>query len=326
MNPNRLSTRVGLFVLMSLLLLGALVLSFSKGLSLFHSNYTLVLETANVGGMKVQAAVLLGGLRVGSVSGMSLGADGKTILLQLKIQKGFVIRKDARFSIEQSGFLGDQHVAIYPNTLAAEALADGAIVRCEEPFNLQEAARAATGFIQKVDQTAKKLHDLVDRIDRTVLQETTLTNLSQTLSNFKLLSERTLRIADRVEGVIASNSPPISSTITNLLRFAESMERLGSNVNVTVVENRDDLATALKHVQSASKALSDIAHDLQAGEGMAGSLLKDLELKQAWKETVVNFSVLSSNLSHYGLLFKPKPTKKESSTPSSGRGAAGLTR
>ena len=40
---------------------------------------------------------------------------------------------------------------------------NGADVECEAPFNLQEIARAAAGFIQRIDETAKKLDAAVTR-------------------------------------------------------------------------------------------------------------------------------------------------------------------
>ncbi|MBM3848210.1 MAG: MCE family protein [Verrucomicrobia bacterium] len=326
MKPPSIALRVGLFAFVALVLLAVLTISFSKGLSLGKSARELILETSNAGGMKEQAGVLLGGLKVGVVQEMSIGSDGKTVELRLKIQKDFVIRRDARFAIEQSGFLGDQHVAIYPASLTAEALADGARVRCEEPFNLQDAAKAATGFIQKVDQTARKLNELVDRIDRTVLHENTLSNLNLTLANFRLLSERTLQIADRVDTVIATNTPPLSTAVTNLMRFAENLERLGSNVNAAVAENRDELSSALQHMDDASKAIKSIAEDLESGEGIAGSLLKDAEMQAAWRSTVLNLSVLSSNLARYGILHKPRAPKPDSSKSDFGRGASNLKR
>ena len=64
---------------------------------------------------------------------------------RLKIDSRYPLRQDARFVIEQSGFLGDQHVAIYPQSTTTPLLEPGSEVPCEQPFNLQEAARSATG-------------------------------------------------------------------------------------------------------------------------------------------------------------------------------------
>ena len=69
MSPKRLEWKVGLFVLVCLVLLGVLVLNFSKGLTFFTPTYTLHLKTANVGGIKREASVLMAGVQVGNFRG-----------------------------------------------------------------------------------------------------------------------------------------------------------------------------------------------------------------------------------------------------------------
>jgi hypothetical protein len=95
-------------------LLAVLLIQFSKGTSLFRGTYELRLHAVNVGGLKQRAGVLLAGVQVGSVSDIQLADDGKSVTILLKIYKDYKIYHDARFVIEQSGFLGDQYVSVIP--------------------------------------------------------------------------------------------------------------------------------------------------------------------------------------------------------------------
>jgi phospholipid/cholesterol/gamma-HCH transport system substrate-binding protein len=156
----------------------ALLMQFSKGTSLFRGTYELRLHAGNVGGLKQRAGVLLAGVQVGGVSSILLAEDGKSVTILLNIYQGCKIYRDARFIIEQSGFLGDQYVSIIPTENKDRLLANGDEVNCQEPFNLQEVARSASGFIQRIDDTAKKLDDSVTDLRRVVLNEQTLTNFS----------------------------------------------------------------------------------------------------------------------------------------------------
>ena len=81
MSNSRLEWRVGLFVLVGLLLLAALLIQFSKGAAFFRSTYTIILRSENVGGLKPRADVLMSGVRVGSVTAIDLAPDGKTVLI-----------------------------------------------------------------------------------------------------------------------------------------------------------------------------------------------------------------------------------------------------
>ena len=101
-------------MLIGLALLAVLLIQFSKGTSIFRGTYELRLHAANVGGLKPRAGVLLAGVQVGSVSDIQLADDGKSVTIFLRIYKNCKIYHDARFVIEQSGFLGDQYVSVIP--------------------------------------------------------------------------------------------------------------------------------------------------------------------------------------------------------------------
>src|SRR5271154_5535219 len=103
MDKSRLQIKVGLFVFIGLVLLAIVLIQFSKSTSLFRGTYQLRLDAVNVGGLKERA-----GVQVGTVSHIQLAEDGKSVVITLLIYKDFKIYHDARFVIEQSGFLGDQ--------------------------------------------------------------------------------------------------------------------------------------------------------------------------------------------------------------------------
>src|SRR5947209_9090573 len=107
MSKSRLEWRVGVFVLIGLVLLAGLIINFSKG-GHFGPKYTIVMRAANVGGLKKKASVLMSGVQIGVVRDIRLGPQGTNVSIFLTIYNEYRIHKDARFLIEQSGFLGDQ--------------------------------------------------------------------------------------------------------------------------------------------------------------------------------------------------------------------------
>src|ERR1051325_5978661 len=157
MSESRLSLRVGAFVVVTIVLLAVLVLVFSKGMTFYTPTYSLKLRADNVGGLKARSSVLVSGVAVGSVAGTDLSRDGLGVIIHLRIHQRYNIRNNSRFSIEQIGFLGDQFVAISPGTNAAPFLKDGDEVRCDEPFNIQDAARAALGTVSRIDEAVALL-------------------------------------------------------------------------------------------------------------------------------------------------------------------------
>jgi phospholipid/cholesterol/gamma-HCH transport system substrate-binding protein len=319
MSESRSHATVGVFVVGCLILLGLLLLAFNKGAGVFAATYTLRLRTGDVGGLKARSAVLMAGVPVGHVTRAELDPDGRGVTVLLKLHKRHPIHRDAKFVIEQIGLLGDQFVVIQPGANAGPLLKDGDEVRCEPPFNLQELARSTVGFIQRVDQMARTLNEALTRVNTLVLNESTLTNFTTGIGNFRRLSDRALGLADNLDRLLSSNAPPVSVSVSNFARFSDDLNRLAGDLRQTVSENRGELQTAMKNLEQSSQSLNELARDLQAGRGVAGSLLKDATLQANFSNTLAHLSVASSNLARYGLLYKPKPPKetdRKSTSPS----------
>jgi phospholipid/cholesterol/gamma-HCH transport system substrate-binding protein len=311
--------KVGLFVLVGLVLLGGLALQFSKGTTFFRPTYTIKLRTANVGGLKLRSQVLMAGVQIGTVSDIRLAPGGTNVTIFLRLLSQFEIHRDARFLIEQSGFLGDQYVAILPTHNAGELFQDGDIAETEPPFNMQEVARSAAGFIQRVDQTAEKLNDAISDVRRLVLNEQTLTNLSTAVVNMRVVSERALSTVDTLDALVASNSPALANSGSNLVMFSEQMKQFAGALSGVLATNREGINAAVKNIESSTVVLKTVMDELQAGKGLAGNLLKNEQLAATVSQIADNLSVTSSNLNRLGLwgvLWQHKPPRTNASAHS----------
>src|SRR6058998_694716 len=221
MNETRFALKVGIFVALGIILVAALLLVFSKGLNLFTPTYELRLRSNTVGGLKNRASVLLNGVSIGNVFGTEVAADGRGVIILVHISKRYAIHADARFAVEQIGFLGDQYIAIYSQENKGAILQPGDEVTVDEPLNIERTVRSATALIQRVDQTLKVFNEAVLRVDRTVLSEHTLTNLAGALDQFRLISDKAALMAEHVGKLIDTNGPSVSISISNMVRFSE---------------------------------------------------------------------------------------------------------
>jgi phospholipid/cholesterol/gamma-HCH transport system substrate-binding protein len=287
MSQTRHEWKVGLWVLSGIVLLMCLLVLFSKGFS-FTPTYTLQLKAASSGILKRRAPVAIAGVPIGWISDIRLAPDSKSVTMVLKIQSAQEIRSDARFVIEASGFLGDQFITVIPVDNSGTKLKDGDTVTAEAPFDLQEVARSAQKFILHWDDTAKQVNSIIQQINRQVLNENTLSNLTASVAALHEFSEEALVVADNLHELVQTNAAPI--------------------------------AAAVQNIQATTTTLSNLVADVQAGRGTAGILLKDDAIANNLKEVSANLSATSSNLAHYGLwhvLWKPSlPT---SNTTASGK-------
>ena len=316
MENSKLELKVGLFVFIGLVLLALLLVQFSKGTSLFRSTITLQLRTENVGGLKQRSGVLLSGVQVGSVNDIILATNGKSVTVFLKIYKDFPIHSDARFVIEQAGFLGDQFVSIIPTENQGEILGDGAEVFCDVPFNLQEVARNAAGFIKRIDETAKKLDASVADLQARVLNAETLANFGTSITNLRLFTEQAVDTVHNINVLVGTNTAQINTAVSNAMVFSADLTRLADSAQNVLDTNSVNIAIATKNIDDATATFKQLAADLQAGKGLAGTVLQNQELATNMQAIAANLSVTTSNLNRaglWGILWSHKPPGTNSS-------------
>ena len=328
MSKAKLELKIGVFVLVGLVLLGLLLVNFSKGASVFAPTYDLHLRTSNIGGLIPGAKVVLAGVPIGSVARLELDQSGRTVVAVLRIYSKYPIHGDASFFIEQAGFLGDQYVFVRAEKNEKPLLVDGTEVTCQEPFNIQEAARSAQGLIIRVDGMVKQINTAVDRVDKTLLSAETLGSLTTTITNMRTVSEKTMLAVTRIEQLIDTNTPTLTrsvnnvadfseklSAVTNLVEFTQRLNKAADELRLTVSENRGDIREAVKNIEDATASVKNLMADFEAGKGLAGSVFRDEQLRSQFGQIVTNMSILSSNISRFGLLYKPKVNKSTENRP-----------
>lgn len=301
MEKSRLETKVGLFILIGLLLMVLLMVWFSKGASLFRRTYILKLQTANIGGLKPQSSVFLAGVAVGSVQHIELDPSGTNVTAYLEIYQDHPIYHDARFVIEMSGFLGDQYVSVIPTANQPPQLTNGQVVECEAPFNLQEVARGAAGFVQRLDDTAKKLDSSVTDLRAQVLNAQVLANFGTSITNLRNFTEQALDTVHDIHGMIDTNSGQIGVLMSNVVLFSAQLNQLGNSASNLLATNGDNLTAATKNIQDLTVSAQDIVKDIQVGKGLAGTLLADNQTTTNVQLLAANLSIASSNLNRFGL-------------------------
>lgn len=323
MENSSLARKVGLFGFVGLVLIGLLLVNFSRGAAFWKPRYEITVRAEGVGGLKPGAFVMMSGVPVGTVEHLTLNEDGRKVLIECAIEAHFKIHADARFEIEQSGFLGDQYVSVTPTGNRAPELRDGGSVDAAKPFNMNEAVRSAVSLMQRLEGAATKLDGAVGRVDKGIFSDATIANLTNTIANARRVSERADSALRSVEELIQSNTPAIQGSVDNvrlfsgrLNEFASRLDALTvqlsgviSNADSVIISNRTDLHYIVANVKDVTADLKGLTGDLQNGRGAAGAFLKDPAMQDRLRDMMGNFTVLSSNLSANGIFWKPRTVK-----------------
>jgi phospholipid/cholesterol/gamma-HCH transport system substrate-binding protein len=312
-----LEWKVGLFALVGLVLLAVLMIAFYKGANVFRPAYNIRLKTANVAGLREKCDVMISGVRVGTVSDVQLAPDGKTVTITLHIYSTYKLYKDAKFAIETAGFLGDKYVAIRPAQNSGEQFKDGDEAEAQPAFDFQEVARSASGFVTRIDETAKRLNDTISDVRKYVLNEETLTNLAVAADNLRETSERAVVAMNNVNDLLATNGPALSTAGTNLVYFSERLSQFAGSLSEVLATNGPGINEAVKNIESSTLVLKNILEDVNAGKGLAGNMLRNQDLAENVSNITDNLSVTTSNLNRlglWGIMWKHKPPKSETTT------------
>lgn len=316
MSQSRIEIKVGIFVFLGLLLLGGLTLLFSRSTAFYKDYYELRLTSANVGGIKSGAKVLMRGVPVGNVKGTQLNEGGKSVTIYLRIESQYKLYNDARFEIETAGFLGDQFIAIYPTADLGYVLTNHADVVAREPFNMQEAVAVATEMLMKISQTTTNLNAAVSDVRRLVLTEQKLGSLGASLERFSAVAAEAESAARNLNALVASNTQPVAAAVSNfnesvnnLNEFTAQLPALANSLGSLVRSNEADIHQAVLNLETSSASLTNLLTDLQNGRGVAGRILRDEALAVNLSAIAQNLSVTTSNLNTrgiWGIMWKQK--------------------
>jgi phospholipid/cholesterol/gamma-HCH transport system substrate-binding protein len=324
MKDSRIELKVGLFVAVGLVLLALLVLEFNKGFTMFN-HYTLYLRLPNAAGIKRNADVMMAGVPIGEVADLKLEEpEDRTVLLTVKIDSAYKIRTNASIHVDALGFLGDQYIEVTPSTnVQAGFWKDGDTVVGEAPFNMQEAVRSVSGLVDTAKKTANDIDQMFIRINKTFLNDETLTNfltnLTATLSNADVMTRGAVTVIQDAQILLHTNTNAFNATVSNLVAASAKLDTVADKVDSLIATNRDKVNEAIQNLRDTSASARQIAADLQAGKGMAGTLLKDSQMQADTKSLVSNANATAAsintfftNLDQYGLwhmLWKQKPAK-----------------
>jgi phospholipid/cholesterol/gamma-HCH transport system substrate-binding protein len=308
---TRTEIKVGLFVLVALAFAALVIILFNKSAGPLTPTYDVKLKADNVAGVYLGSSVLMAGVRVGYVKQIELVTSEGTTLITVRLLKKYPIRTNSRFVIRTSGFLGDQYVAVIqgPNTTSEVFQDNAGPVPLEGSFDLGEATKTAAGLLVRVTDMVGQLSNAVQRVDATLLTPQTLNSLTQMVGNLYGVSDRTLSVIGKVEGLLDTNAPPISMAVSNAQGFTIHLNELASELKQTLATNREELTASMKNIEAATAKLNSAVEDVNNGKGLAGTLIKNEQLAADMSLIVSNLQVLSSNINNKGLwsvMRKPK--------------------
>ena len=142
--------RLGVFIVVTLAVLGGGVFFIGSQEYLFRSTYQLKAQFDTAAGLTEGADVQVGGVHSGTVTGIKLPTHpgGKVlVLLELAKSTRAIIKLDSVASIQTEGLLGNQYLSISFGSAGQPDVKDGEMIQSEPPLEMADLLKKTNGIL-----------------------------------------------------------------------------------------------------------------------------------------------------------------------------------
>lgn len=208
--------KTGLFVLLSLALLLALLFIIGQHKNLFSNTISVYADFKNIAGTKEGNYVRFAGINIGTVDRISIIND-TTVRLQLSIEKKIhpYIKSNAQASIGSDGLMGDKLVQIAPGTNDSPLVKDGGILQTTPPVNVDKIMNNLAHVAENAAQLTEGLASIIDKVN------------NGKGSVGRLIGDS--KLADRLENTIHNANETVGSIKKTANSVTENMKAAKSN-------------------------------------------------------------------------------------------------
>lgn len=284
--------KIGIFgVAMILLAWGGI--RFLSGLDVFARNVEYVAVYDQVNGVQEASAVMMKGVKVGTVSAIELNPSvSDQVAIRLLIKRAYRIPTDSEARIFSDGLMGGKAVEIVLGN-SQSYLEQGDTIRSSRSRDLMDVAGSELDFFkQKFATIADDLSRMLSNLN-TIL-EANAAHLNRTMSNLDQLS-------GDVADLMQSEKADLERAVAGLSQFATMLGESAPKVD-SLLGGVNDLVATLDREQVAEKLASTIASldevlaEIEGGEGTIGRLMSDEQLYKNLTAASENLSLLLEDL------------------------------
>jgi len=267
---------------------------------LFSRKCELRARFQNVEGLVVGAPVRLGGVKVGSVSGIGFSADrtDKAIVVKMSIDHESFSRigRDSEARLGSKGLLGDRTVDITMGTPESERCRPGDFVPTLEAYQIEDLISESGDVMTDVKLTASDAREIAWKINRGEGTFARFINDPRMYTNLDSLLVLWTNITYKIrsgEGTLSEfiNDPVLYDQFTRLTREAADFMHAVNEGKGTLgrLSNESDL---YNHTDSLLVNLNQTLEKINSGEGTLGQIATNAEMYRKLLSTIESLDSL----------------------------------
>jgi phospholipid/cholesterol/gamma-HCH transport system substrate-binding protein len=326
MSEKQLQFRVGLFVLVSFVVIGVMTFQFGEFRGAFAEKYTVHVHFDSAPGILMGSPVKMNGIPVGTVKELLLDNERGGVLLVLDIDEEYPLRADSRPMLQQS-LLGDTTVEFTPG-VSRQPFDRSSVLEGEPAFDMmavvkqleQQSSLTMASFEETsrewqmvakninglVDTNRGNLHDVINETATSLAEFTTTMKRAgdtfdnanrvlgdpQTVANLRKALSGLPQIVGETQLTIAAMRKTVVTINNNLANIEKVTEPLGKHTTSIVVR----LDNSLANLEVLTKELRMISQAATRNDGSFQKFLSDPTLYRNLERSSAAMTVLLQNM------------------------------
>ncbi|MGK7945370.1 MAG: MlaD family protein [Microcystaceae cyanobacterium] len=249
---------VGLFALIGLFLIGALVV-WLRGDRLNQKGYQLVVTFDDVSGLQLGAPVNYRGVRVGKIGALVPSSNNVSVILEID-DSNLRIPPDVKIQANSYGLIGEAVVDITPKSVLSEQ----ALQIDPNSEECQGKNLILCNQDRLEGRSSSELMSSLTRISESLSDPQLLGNIKTTTANTVILVEKALELSDELSAItqIARQEiEGISKTMASIEGAANQASDLITTLDGAVMDSRNDLQTTIKEASLLVDNLNGVVTD-----------------------------------------------------------------
>ncbi|MFQ5786795.1 MAG: MlaD family protein [Thermodesulfobacteriota bacterium] len=277
-DQRALKLKVGLFVLLTLVILIFFIFLFGGDKTLFKRTYKLNTSFTNTVGLNQGAAVRLSGVRIGSVKEIEFPSDPDIHLIKVVMdvrEEGMRrISPDSVATIQTEGLLGDKYIEIIRGKKEPpKKIQNNMQIKSYTPPQFQQLIGQSGQLIDNIIKISQSLEKIVEAFGT----KENIENINKTISSIS-------KSAEAIEkSLVAIEKQP--GVLHSLLYGRRDKSGKGFDEN------------SLLKLDDAMTKLNELMTQIQQGPGILHSLIYEKQLSNDLDNTLANISLASDDIS-----------------------------
>jgi phospholipid/cholesterol/gamma-HCH transport system substrate-binding protein len=289
MSERRLHAQVGLLFVLSVTVLVLGILWF-KEFQIRGRTYTQIIEFQTTSGVVKGDPVEVKGVPSGKVEDITF--EEGLALVKVQLEKKVKLYRDAQFSIESVGIMGQKMVSIFPGTRQAGELEKDAIPKGVYRGGTTEIMNGVSDALEIFQRIASRVDTLVAGLGGGEKQKQfgqTLDHLERASRDLSVLLEENRKgITESVEGM--------NSAMSDLHAILDGKEETFGETLDQAHRASARLDTTLAGLQVTIAKMDTLLTQVQSGQGTLGKLSQDEELYKQFVATLEDAKALLADV------------------------------